>query len=52
MKFLTVKMLPRQYRDYIMEISREDMKLYRAVEQGIARKGTLSVMGRELVGLE
>jgi hypothetical protein len=51
MKFLTAEMLPRQYRDYVTEISREDLKLYRAVEKGITRAGALSVMGRDLASL-
>jgi hypothetical protein len=51
MKFLAAEMLPRQYRDYVTEISREDLKLYRAVEKGITRAGALSVMGRDLASL-
>ncbi len=51
MKFLTADMLPRQYRDYVTEISREDLKLYRTVEKGITQTGALSVMGRDLASL-
>jgi hypothetical protein len=50
MKFLTMEMLPREYREYIRDISAEDMKLYRMVDRSIARLGKPSVIGRELTG--
>jgi hypothetical protein len=45
-----MEMLPREYRDYIRDISAEDMKLYRMVDRSIARLGKPSVIGRELTG--
>ena len=50
MKFLTMEMLPREYRDYIRDISVEDARLYRAVDRSITRMGKLSVTGAELAG--
>jgi hypothetical protein len=48
MKFFEVDNLPRTHRDYMRDISREDLKLYQAVERSIEHVGRPSATGREL----
>lgn len=53
MKFFALDSLPREYRDYIRDISVEDAKLHGIIDKAIARAGRPSVVGQELVrGLE
>jgi hypothetical protein len=49
MKFFTAEILSREYRDYIRDISAEDLKLFRVVERSLERAARRSVRGRELL---
>jgi hypothetical protein len=48
MKFFEVDNLPRTHRDYMRDISGEDLKLYQAVDRSIEQVGRPSSIGREL----
>ena len=47
-KFLTLDTLSGEQQDYLREISQEDMKLHRAIENALAATGKASVFGHEL----
>lgn len=49
MRFFEVDKLPRIHRDYMRDISGEDLKLYLAVEKSIEQVGRPSVIGTELL---
>lgn len=46
--FLTLETLPREMRDYMREISREDTKLYEMIQATLAATDRTSVFGHEL----
>jgi hypothetical protein len=47
-KFLTLDTLSGEQQDYLREITQEDVKLHRIIENGLAATGRASVFGREL----
>jgi hypothetical protein len=49
MRFFEVDKLPRIQRDYMRDISGEDLKLYQAVEKSIEQVGRPSAIGLELL---
>jgi hypothetical protein len=49
MKFFTAARLPRDYRDYIGDITQEDAKLYQRIGKAIEQCGGVSVSGHELM---
>jgi hypothetical protein len=48
-KFFTLASLNLEDRDYLSEISREDLKLYAALQNGLTKSGRPWVVGRELL---
>jgi hypothetical protein len=49
-KFMTATSLKPEDRDYLREISREDLKLYTALQRGLNAVGRSSIVGHELLG--